>query len=63
MSPHDTLVPASVRRVRPLDVAVIGSGIAGLGAAWLLSKQYRVTLYEKEPRLGGHTNTVRVNFG
>ena len=32
--------------MRPLDIAVIGSGIAGLGAAWLLSKRHRVTLYE-----------------
>lgn len=58
MSPHDTLYAASARRAQPLDVAVIGSGIAGLGAAWLLSQRYRVTLYEKERRLGGHTNTV-----
>lgn len=63
MSPHDTSYPMSCRRPLPLDVAVIGSGIAGLAAAWLLSKQYRVTLYEKESRLGGHTNTVRVQFG
>jgi predicted NAD/FAD-binding protein len=63
MSPHDTLSLAGGRRPLPLEVAVIGSGIAGLGAAWLLSKRYRVTLYEREPRLGGHTNTVRVKFG
>lgn len=43
-----------------LDIAVIGSGIAGLGAAWLLSKFHRVTLYERESRLGGHSNTVDV---
>ena len=63
MSPRDTLYPMGARRPPPLEVAVIGSGIAGLGAAWLLSKKYRVTLYEKESRLGGHTNTVRVNYG
>ena len=41
-------------------IAVIGAGIAGLSAAWLLSRQHEVTLYEKENRLGGHANTVDV---
>lgn len=43
-----------------LDIAVIGSGIAGLSAAWLLSQRHRVTLYEADDRLGGHSNTVRI---
>lgn len=41
-------------------VAVIGSGISGLSAAWLLSKTMRVTLYEANGLLGGHSNTVMV---
>ncbi len=45
---------------QPLSIAVIGSGIAGLSAAWLLSRQHTVTLFEKEGRLGGHTNSVDV---
>jgi predicted NAD/FAD-binding protein len=44
-----------------LDVAVIGSGIAGMSCAWLLSQRHRVTLYEADERPGGHTNTVEVN--
>ncbi len=42
----------------PLNIAVVGSGISGLSAAWLLSKGHKVTLYESEQRTGGHTNTV-----
>ena len=41
-------------------IAVVGAGAAGLSAAWLLSRRYRVTLYEADQRLGGHANTVEV---
>ena len=41
-------------------VAVIGSGITGLAAAWLLHRQYDVTLFEKNAYIGGHTNTLDV---
>jgi uncharacterized protein len=40
-----------------VSVAVIGSGIAGLTASYILSRQHRVTLFEADTRLGGHTHT------
>ena len=43
-----------------LDIAVIGSGISGLSAAWLLSQKHRVTVFEADTRPGGHSNTVDV---
>lgn len=43
---------------RPLKIAVVGSGVAALSSAWLLSQRHQVTLYEKADRLGGHSNTV-----
>ncbi|MES2494803.1 MAG: FAD-dependent oxidoreductase [Pseudomonadota bacterium] len=44
-------------------IAVVGSGISGLSAAWMLSKHNDVVLYEAEPRPGGHTRTIDVNTG
>ena len=43
-----------------LDIAVIGSGVSGLTAAHVLGRRHRVTLYERDERLGGHANTVAV---
>ena len=43
---------------RPRNIAIVGGGISGLAAAYLLSPSHRVTLYEAEPRLGGHARTV-----
>jgi len=43
-----------------LKIAVIGTGISGLSAAWLLSNRHDVTVYEKAARLGGHANTIDV---
>ncbi|MEK9944824.1 MAG: FAD-dependent oxidoreductase, partial [Alphaproteobacteria bacterium] len=44
-------------------IAVVGAGIAGLSCAWLLSKRHRVTLFESEGRLGGHSHTVDARLG
>ena len=43
---------------RRLRIAVVGGGIAGLSAAWLLSRRHEVTLIEADERLGGHANTA-----
>jgi predicted NAD/FAD-binding protein len=45
------------------SVAVIGSGVAGLTAAYALSGRDRVTLYEADARLGGHAHTHFVDDG
>jgi uncharacterized protein len=45
------------------SIAIIGSGISGLSAAYFLSDKYRVKLYEKNDYLGGHSNTVIADFG
>ena len=43
-----------------LRVAVVGAGISGLSAAYLLSRRHRVELFEKDRRLGGHAHTHTV---
>jgi len=42
-------------------IAVVGSGISGLSAAYYLQKNHQVTLIEKDSRIGGHSNTVKLN--
>ena len=49
-----------------MRIAIIGTGIAGMTAAWLLQRQpgeHQITVYEAEPRIGGHTNTVTIERG
>ncbi|MBJ6135592.1 NAD(P)/FAD-dependent oxidoreductase [Ochrobactrum sp. Q0168] len=43
---------------RTKRIAIIGSGISGLSAAWLLSQRHDVTVFEASDRIGGHSNTV-----
>ncbi|MEQ8603882.1 MAG: FAD-dependent oxidoreductase [Marivibrio sp.] len=45
-------------RVRSRKIAVVGGGIAGLGAAWLLNRRHDVTLFERNAYIGGHSNTL-----
>ena len=44
-------------------IAIIGGGIAGLTARYLLSEKYEVTLFEKDGRLGGNAHTIHTSDG
>ncbi|MGB0749332.1 MAG: NAD(P)/FAD-dependent oxidoreductase [Magnetospiraceae bacterium] len=47
---------------RRLSIAIIGSGISGMSAAWQLSTRHNVTVFEKNDRIGGHSNTREVEM-
>jgi predicted NAD/FAD-binding protein len=44
-----------------MRVGVVGSGIAGMGAAWALARRHAVVLFEAAGRAGGHAHTVTVD--
>jgi uncharacterized protein len=44
------------------SVAIIGTGISGMGAAALLHPAHDITVYEKAPEIGGHTRTRNINY-
>jgi uncharacterized protein len=54
--------PGGHRPDRP-QAAVVGAGVAGLTAAYLLQRAYDVTLYERQDRLGGHAHTHDIPAG
>ncbi|RZO62823.1 MAG: FAD-dependent oxidoreductase [Candidatus Pelagibacterales bacterium] len=45
-----------------MKIAVVGSGISGLSAAYNLSKKHTVDLFEKEDHFGGHANTIKIQY-
>jgi predicted NAD/FAD-binding protein len=45
-----------------MKIAVVGTGISGLSAAWLLNGQHDVTVYEQNDYIGGHSNTVEIDI-
>jgi predicted NAD/FAD-binding protein len=47
---------------KKLRVAIVGSGISGLVCAYFLNKNYEIKFYEKNDYIGGHSNTVDVNY-
>jgi len=49
-----------VHNIHKKKIGVIGSGIAGISASYILSSKYDVHLFEKNNYLGGHTRTVKV---
>lgn len=58
-----TTRPSNRRRTAQKDrIAVIGAGIAGLSAAWLLSRDHKVSLFEANDYAGGHSHTLDVEI-
>ncbi|WP_116600100.1 NAD(P)/FAD-dependent oxidoreductase [Primorskyibacter marinus] len=51
-------MPFEARMAHPRNIAVIGAGISGMGAAHFLADNNRVTLFEAGPKLGGHARTI-----
>ena len=45
-----------------MKIAVVGSGISGLSAAYYLSKKHHVDIFEKDDHFGGHSYTIDLSF-
>lgn len=51
-------MPFDLTKGAPQRIAIVGAGISGLSAAWLLSRHHQVTVFEADKRAGGHARTV-----
>lgn len=60
-SPFASPIPTRPKFKKPLKIAVVGSGISGLSAAWLLNRRHDVTVYEHNEHVGGHSNTATID--
>ena len=49
--------------IRGFEKVGVGTGIAGMSAAYFLKDDYEVTVFEKNDYVGGHTNTIEVHDG
>jgi len=68
----NTIAPAVIREAQtrvnrtkgmPMArIAIVGTGISGLGSAYLLNPHHEITVYEKAARIGGHSRTVTVDY-
>jgi predicted NAD/FAD-binding protein len=45
-----------------MRIAIVGTGIAGNAAAWALADRHEITVYEKDPRPGGHSHTLDIDY-
>jgi len=45
-----------------MNIAIIGSGISGLTCGYLLNKEHNITIFESNNYIGGHTNTISLDF-
>lgn len=55
--------PMSEKSVSKQKLAVIGGGVAGIVSAYMLQNKYRVTLFDQNDYLGGHTNSIEITRG
>ncbi|MCP4002206.1 MAG: NAD(P)-binding protein [Gammaproteobacteria bacterium] len=60
-SNSETVLTSNANQKR-LKIAIIGTGISGLSAAWLLNQNHDVTVYEQNDYVGGHSNTTEINI-